>query len=1071
MPKSYFKFSVLSIIIVVAGCAKKRNQEQTLVAPFATNKIQIKRDNNSQFISTDEIDLQVIVNNACVRELKNEQRNDFLGDSLRLDFKKMIDIPVQSYQLLINGQIDEEEIKKYANKEKCVIGITNDEDIVLAPQELQFSNVDDVQANGLETYIHPEYMKVQAAKDKHFSSVLNKGKPVLLSIIDSGIFTGHNDIKGVNYKNASENGDFTGDGDPEDLSGHGSHVAGLAASVLDFNPNAIQLMSAKVLNHRGRGKASSVFNGIIYSVHKGADIINLSLGSGSDKSYSMYAEAIGYAVRNNVLMVIAAGNDYRRVGSPYDSVTENPSGYEGPWPAAFASVKGVISVGSIDISTQLKSDFSNHGPNVDIWAAGCDSIHRRGMPSLSIRSASSYSYRCGTSMASPVLAGVAALIIKHFKAKGKGVSASVVEDILTSTVADADKNNGYNGQVNLNNIAIKLKFNQAPKGPDFIIKDAYDQYISDLYATFLLRPHLTEEVRILSEIFKKEKKSFEWLLKKALSEYPKLNQSCNRVVKPLFYAATRKSVVKDQKLDMICEAYESGSISNDQLVSILVASEGFLDHIESIGLQNHPVGSLEEGIIINNQEFSLRKKLDSAVRKHLNRPALSSDFAIVKDQPLDADVDGLVQNSNERFILNTYSDVLYRAKNRLFFEDLAGWNYWSTNLNEKKLTREQVINFMLSSKEKWVREVFKEFSHQQPPKSTVDTFIASLTNGSKTKDQIREEIRNYTPTEILQDPLTQSEIRKIIANIYDEELHVVADYTESNNIAADISQYNTYVDQQRALSELRINLRNSNRGQILAVFLEVLRRSPNHKEKTKYLAKLEAGSSLNDIRLELDKLRYLEEGIVINDNNEIAKAEIIKIYKDALGRLPQSSGLNYWLSMFTKGLTIKEIKGHIENSEEARVRGLYLYHFEREPKEAGLNYWVGRVKDGMDFESIRNNFRQASECKVDCLNNSVDAKSKIRDMYQEILNRQPKEEGLNYWLAQYEKGLSLLEIKNHIQNSAEARIRGLYLYHLEREPKEPGLRYWVGRFQDGMDFESIRKSFQKVSECKVECLN
>ncbi|MGF1494648.1 MAG: S8 family serine peptidase [Microcoleaceae cyanobacterium] len=267
------------------------------------------------------------------------------------------------------------------------------------------------------------------------------GIGVTVAVIDSGVDYNHPDLAGNIWTNADEipnngldddsNGyvdDFLGwdfvdrDPNPMDLNGHGTHVSGIVAARQDgvgitgVAPNA-QIMPIRVLDEDGFGKVSDAVRGIQYAVVNGADVINLSLGG--DSFTSAEYDAIRWATEQGVVVVMAAGNE---------------AGNQPNFPARFAQDFG-IAVGSVD-QNQTLSSFSNRAglSRLDyVVAPGGDG----GFPStgdiystvpLSL-SSSSYAFLAGTSMATPHVAGIAALI----RQANPSLTATDIEQIIIST--------------------------------------------------------------------------------------------------------------------------------------------------------------------------------------------------------------------------------------------------------------------------------------------------------------------------------------------------------------------------------------------------------------------------------------------------------------------------------------------------------------------------------------------------------------------------------------------------------------------------------------------------------------
>ena len=224
----------------------------------------------------------------------------------------------------------------------------------------------------------------------------NKGTGVKIALIDTGIDYHHADLDG-NYRGGY---DFVNqDDDPMDDDGHGTHVAGIIAAVDDGNgvvgvaPEA-ELYAIKVLDNTGSGYLSDVIFGIQWATDPNGDgsaddrldIINMSLGA--DVSNIVFKWACNLAYRDGLLLVAAAGNEY---GGPV------------LYPAAYAKV---IAVSATDydygINQDVLADFSSTGSEVELAA-----------PGMNINSTflgGGYIEHDGTSMASPHVAGTAALV-------------------------------------------------------------------------------------------------------------------------------------------------------------------------------------------------------------------------------------------------------------------------------------------------------------------------------------------------------------------------------------------------------------------------------------------------------------------------------------------------------------------------------------------------------------------------------------------------------------------------------------------------------------------------------------
>jgi subtilisin family serine protease len=261
--------------------------------------------------------------------------------------------------------------------------------------------------------------------------ILLTGNKPIVAVIDSGIDYNHPDLAANIWTNSGEvpgngfdddgNGyidDFHGydwsynDGDPMDDNTHGTHVAGTIGAVRDNGigiagvaPN-VSLMPLKFLAQNGMGTIEDAAFAVIYATQMGADVINASFGGGGFSQF-MY-DALAYANNQDVLFVAAAGND------------NNDNDFNPSFPASY-DLPNIISVAATDYNDQ-RAEFSNYGFNsVDLAAPG--------VSIFSTLPGNKYGWYSGTSMASPHVAGAAALLL----AQNPSLSALQLKDRLLST--------------------------------------------------------------------------------------------------------------------------------------------------------------------------------------------------------------------------------------------------------------------------------------------------------------------------------------------------------------------------------------------------------------------------------------------------------------------------------------------------------------------------------------------------------------------------------------------------------------------------------------------------------------
>jgi len=300
-------------------------------------------------------------------------------------------------------------------------------------------------ATGLFEYVEPDYIypttytpndavttgsNAQYYLDKikaYTGWDISKGDTnVVVGIVDSGSDMDHPDLVGnikKNYADPVNGTDDDGDGFVDNFRGwdlggadyvnvvadnnptimgannnHGSHVSGCASATTDngigvagagFKTKLLIVKCAADNDTRGTGGVGYIiegYDGIVYAADHGAQIINCSWGGPGGGQFGQ--DIINYATFNkNALVIAAAGND----GAQIDS-----------YPASFDNAISVASTGSTD----AKSSFTNYGYSVDVCAPGSQIY--------STYYNNTYSKLDGTSMASPIAAGVAAIIKAYY---------------------------------------------------------------------------------------------------------------------------------------------------------------------------------------------------------------------------------------------------------------------------------------------------------------------------------------------------------------------------------------------------------------------------------------------------------------------------------------------------------------------------------------------------------------------------------------------------------------------------------------------------------------------------------
>jgi serine protease len=233
---------------------------------------------------------------------------------------------------------------------------------------------------------------------------------------------------------------------------HGTHVAGIIAAEKDngigghgVNPKA-KILPIDVFSGGYFTSDYTIAEGILYAISQDVDVINMSLG-GTQES-PILAEAVKKAIDAGITIVAAAGNNYG------ESVS---------YPAAY---EGVISVSATNYQDEL-AEFSSYGSFVDIAAPG-EAIYNSLYDTYK---GSSFGYLSGTSMASPVVAGVASLLLSKYP----DLKPFEVEAILKMTAQDlGDK--GYDIKYGAGFVdavaALEFDMENLPKAPEVTEADA-----------------------------------------------------------------------------------------------------------------------------------------------------------------------------------------------------------------------------------------------------------------------------------------------------------------------------------------------------------------------------------------------------------------------------------------------------------------------------------------------------------------------------------------------------------------------------------------------------------------------
>lgn len=231
------------------------------------------------------------------------------------------------------------------------------------------------------------------------------GGGIVIAVIDTGVDPGELDLKhklvpGYDFVNR--------DSEPWDDQGHGTRIALISAATANNGYGGAgvaydaRVMPLKALSNTGSGTHAWIAKAIIWATDNGANVINLSIG-GPYPSQTLQ-DAVNYAWRRGVLLVAAAGNESSNVPV---------------YPAAYDPVLAVAGT----TRDQQRASFSNWGDHVSVAAPGTNIFTSHG---------GSHQTGSGTSLATPQVAGVAALVLS----RNPGLSGGQVRDIIQTTATD-----------------------------------------------------------------------------------------------------------------------------------------------------------------------------------------------------------------------------------------------------------------------------------------------------------------------------------------------------------------------------------------------------------------------------------------------------------------------------------------------------------------------------------------------------------------------------------------------------------------------------------------------------------
>ena len=378
--------------------------------------------------------LMAVIDNECLTRRVDASR---LSQKIASEAELVPRMREQAYSFVPNADQPLSELVRAANADDCVRAITNDpvQKIIDMPsgpvlEEPLPSTKHNIVASdsNFAQQEHLAAIKATLGWDVFFHKTRGINKDVIIAIVDSGVDYRHADLAPNMWKDSQGRygRDFVNsDDDPQDDFGHGTHVAGLAAAVMNNNLGGtgvigrnVKIMAVKCSNDKGEGRLADVVNAVRYAADNGANVINMSLGFEQDTPE--LKTAIEYAISKGAVVVAATGNHGKELALTF---IVTPAMYA-------ATTNGMISVTAIDTINGARSSYANYSGTLAMIAApgSRDSSKQEGL--MSTLRDSKYGRLEGTSMAAPIVSGAAALVFAHAKSQGATLTPAQVTGMI-----------------------------------------------------------------------------------------------------------------------------------------------------------------------------------------------------------------------------------------------------------------------------------------------------------------------------------------------------------------------------------------------------------------------------------------------------------------------------------------------------------------------------------------------------------------------------------------------------------------------------------------------------------------
>ncbi|MFI8851164.1 S8 family serine peptidase [Streptomyces sp. NPDC053499] len=248
--------------------------------------------------------------------------------------------------------------------------------------------------------------------DREYTYPAAAGKGVTAYVIDTGVRISHREFGGrASYGYDAVDKDSTA----QDGNGHGTHVAGTIAGTTYGVAKKAKIVAVRVLDDEGTGTTALAVAGVdwVTKHHKGPSVANMSLGGGKDAALDA---AVKRSIASGVSYAVSAGNESA------DASASSP-----------ARVSTALTVAASD-RRDRQASFSNYGKRVDLYAPGVNIV------SASNKSDRGTATMSGTSMASPHVAGAAALYLSgHRNATPADVASALTKGATSGVIANPAK--------------------------------------------------------------------------------------------------------------------------------------------------------------------------------------------------------------------------------------------------------------------------------------------------------------------------------------------------------------------------------------------------------------------------------------------------------------------------------------------------------------------------------------------------------------------------------------------------------------------------------------------------------